>query len=160
MVQAASYGAFDDRDTYQTVVPVDVYQDVVAELKETQALARNLEIQNRELWQQNQQLQAEMAKVMGAVQTFQQRATKIGPAEEAPEVVAIEPRSAKTKTTPAPQRKTIATQAASLKYTAIDDDIEEDLEREDIGGWNMIITVICIIAVGVSVGYTAFRPAR
>jgi hypothetical protein len=94
MVQAVFSGD-SYQDPYQTVVPVDVYQDLVTELKETQALARNLEIQNRELWQQNQQLQQEMTKVAGAVQTFQQRVPTVAKAETS-EALAVQTSTQKT----------------------------------------------------------------
>ncbi len=152
MVQAVFSGD-SYQDSYQTVVPVDVYQDLVTELKETQALARNLEIQNRELWQQNQQLQQEMAKVVGAVQTFQQRVPTVAKEkEEASVALAVQPATQGSKT--------VKTQPAKVQYPAIDDDLDEDFEGGELSLWNIIITVICIIAVGVSVGYTAFRPAK
>lgn len=147
MVQAVSYS-----ESYQTVVPVDVYQDLVTELKETQALARNLEIQNRELWQQNQQLQQEMSKVLGAVKTFQQRGPSLGKEETSSEL---------TVHASAQRQKTVKTQPQKMQYAAIDDELDdEDIESSELSIWNIVITVICIIAVGVSVGYTAFRPAR
>jgi hypothetical protein len=151
MVQAVFSGD-SYQDSYQTVVPVDVYQDLVAELKETQALARNLEIQNRELWQQNQQLQQEMAKVVGAVQTFQQRVPTVAK-EEPSAALAVQPSSTQ-------RSKKVKTQAPPVQYPAIDDDLEEDFEGGELSIWNIVITVVCIIAVGVSVGYTAFRPAK
>jgi hypothetical protein len=150
MVQAVFSGE-SYQDAYQTVVPVDVYQDLVTELKETQALARNLEIQNRELWQQNQQLQQEMTKVAGAVETFQQRV---------PTVAKAEPSAALAVQTSTQKPKTVKTQPAKVQYAAIDDDLDEDFDSGELSLWNIVITVICIIAVGVSVGYTAFRPAK
>jgi uncharacterized protein (DUF3084 family) len=150
MVQAVSYDE-SYQDSYQTVVPVDVYQDLVTELKETQALARNLEIQNRELWQQNQQLQQEMSKVVGAVKTFQQRVPTVGKEETSAEL---------TVHAAAQRQKNVKTQPQKMQYAAIDDDLDEDIDGGEFSIWNVVITVICIIAVGVSVGYTAFRPAR
>jgi hypothetical protein len=151
MVQAASYGGQSYQAAYQTVVPVDVYQDLVAELQETQALARNLEIQNRELWQQNQQLQQEMSKFLGAVQQLQGQVITTTPIYTHPAV---------TIDSPVQRLKTVITQSSNVKHGAIDDDQEADIESNDLSIWNILITVICIIAVGVSVGYTAFRPAK
>jgi hypothetical protein len=63
---ASSYNA-----AYQTVVPVDVYQEVVADLQEAQSMVRSLEAQNREMWKENQQLQQEISRFLGSVNQFQ-----------------------------------------------------------------------------------------
>jgi peptidoglycan hydrolase CwlO-like protein len=156
MAQAASASY---ESSYKTVVPVDVYQDVVADLQETQTLARNLEVQNRELWQQNQVLRQEITKFMGAVQQLQNGTAKAAPAKEkeaaAPVVVA-------TPAAPARKMKTVPTKPPenqlSVRSIADAPDEEQEAVSGEIDAWNILITVVCIIAVGVSVGYTAFRP--
>jgi peptidoglycan hydrolase CwlO-like protein len=157
MAQAASASY---ESSYKTVVPVDVYQDVVADLQETQTLARNLEVQNRELWQQNQVLRQEITKFMGAVQQLQNGAAKATPAKEkesaAPVVAVASPatpgRKMKTVTTKPPENQ------LSVRSIADAPDEEKEAVSGEIDAWNILITVVCIIAVGVSVGYTAFRP--
>jgi hypothetical protein len=146
---SASYGS-----SYKTVVPVDVYQDVVADLQETQTLARNLEIQNRELWQQNQILRQEIAQFMGAVQQLQKGTAPATPAKEAPPTVTVAApaQRLKTVTTKPPESQLI------VRSIADDPEQEETATSGEIDVWNILITVVCIIAVGVSVGYTAFRP--
>lgn len=121
---------------YQTVVPVDVYQEVVADLQEAQAMVRSLEAQNREMWKENQQLQQEINRFLGSVNQFQRG-------------------SDGSVNVPA-QR--VASVSPSLELAEITDRDEADNGEMNI--WNIVITVICIIAVGASVGYSAFRPSK
>ncbi len=130
---SSSYSA-----AYQTVVPVDVYQDVVADLQESQAMVRNLETQNRELWQQNQQLQQEISRFLGNVNQFQ--------------------RGADGTVNVAAQR--VATVAPSRPQIAVTNQPSAESDNGELNIWNIIITVLCIIAVGASVGYSAFRPSK
>lgn len=132
-----TYAADSSYNTaYQTVVPVDVYQEVVADLQEAQAMVRSLEAQNREMWKENQQLQQEINRFLGSVNQF-----KLG--------------SDGSVNVPA-QR--VAIVAPSLELAEITDRDEADNGEMNI--WNIVITVICIIAVGASVGYSAFRPSK
>jgi hypothetical protein len=130
---SSSYSA-----AYQTVVPVDVYQDVVADLQETQAMVRSLETQNRELWQQNQQLQQEISRFLGNVNQFQ--------------------RGADGSVHVSAQR--VATVAPSLPQLAVTDRPSTPIDNGELNIWNIIITLLCIVAVGASVGYSAFRPSK
>jgi hypothetical protein len=130
---SSSYSA-----AYQTVVPVDVYQDVVADLQEAQAMVRSLETQNRELWQQNQQLQQEISRFLGNVNQFQ--------------------RGADGSVNVPAQR--VATVAPSRPQIAVTDRPSAESDHGELNIWNIIITVLCIIAVGASVGYSAFRPSK
>jgi hypothetical protein len=36
----------------------------------------------------------------------------------------------------------------------------DDPDHGEMNFWNITITVFCIIAVGASVGYSAFRPSK
>jgi hypothetical protein len=128
---ASSYNA-----AYQTVVPVDVYQEVVADLQEAQSMIRSLEAQNREMWKENQQLQQEISRFLGSVNQFQ--------------------RGADGSVTVPSQR--VASVASNQQPVAVTDRDEADNGEMNI--WNIIITVLCIIAVGASVGYSAFRPSK
>jgi hypothetical protein len=130
---SSSYSA-----AYQTVVPVDVYQDVVADLQEAQTMVRSLETQNRELWQQNQQLQQEISRFLGNVNQFQ--------------------RSADGSVNVSAQR--VATVAPNRPQIAVTDRPSAPSDNGELNIWNIIITVLCIIAVGASVGYSAFRPSK
>ena len=138
---SSSYSA-----AYQTVVPVDVYQDVVADLQEAQAMVRSLETQNRELWQQNQQLQQEISRFLGNVNQFQRGAD--GSVNVAAQRVA----------TVAPSRPQIAVTVGRASQNENRPSAEGD--NGELNIWNIIITVLCIIAVGASVGYSAFRPSK
>jgi hypothetical protein len=128
---ASSYNA-----AYQTVVPVDVYQEVVADLQEAQSMIRSLEAQNREMWKENQQLQQEISRFLGSVNQFQ--------------------RGSDGSVTVPSQR--VASVAPNQQPAEITDRDEADTDEMNI--WNIIITVLCIIAVGASVGYSAFRPSK
>jgi hypothetical protein len=128
---ASSYNA-----AYQTVVPVDVYQEVVADLQEAQSMVRSLEAQNREMWKENQQLQQEISRFLGSVNQFQ--------------------RGSDGSVNVPSQR--VASVAPNQQPAEITDRDEADNSEMNI--WNIIITVLCIIAVGASVGYSAFRPSK
>jgi hypothetical protein len=128
---ASSYNA-----AYQTVVPVDVYQEVVADLQEAQSMVRSLEAQNREMWKENQQLQQEISRFLGSVNQFQ--------------------RGSDGSVNVPSQR--VASVAPNQQPVEITDRDEVDNGETNI--WNIIITVLCIIAVGASVGYSAFRPSK
>jgi hypothetical protein len=128
---ASSYNA-----AYQTVVPVDVYQEVVADLQEAQSMVRSLEAQNREMWKENQQLQQEISRFLGSVNQFQ--------------------RGSDGSVNVPSQR--VASVAPDQQPAEITDRDEADNGEMNI--WNIIITVLCIIAVGASVGYSAFRPSK
>jgi hypothetical protein len=125
---ASSYNA-----AYQTVVPVDVYQEVVADLQEAQSMVRSLEAQNREMWKENQQLQQEISRFLGSVNQFQ--------------------RGSDGSVTVPSQR--MANVSPSPEITDRDDS-----DQGEMSFWNITITVFCIIAVGASVGYSAFRPSK
>jgi hypothetical protein len=120
---------------YQTVVPVDVYQEVVADLQEAQSMVRSLEAQNREMWKENQQLQQEISRFLGSVNQFQ--------------------RGSDGSVTVPSQR--VASIAAPSSAEITDRD---EIDYSKMGFWNVTITVFCIIAVGASVGYSAFRPSK
>ncbi len=130
-VAASSYNA-----VYQTVVPVDAYQEVVADLQEAQSMIRSLEVQNREMWKENQQLQQEISRFLGSVNQFH--------------------RGSDGSVTVPSQR--IANVVPRRQLAEITDRDESDSSEVNI--WNIIITVLCIIAVGASVGYSAFRPSK
>jgi hypothetical protein len=121
---------------YQTVVPVDVYQEVVADLQEAQSMVRSLEAQNREMWKENQQLQQEISRFLGSVNQFQ--------------------RGSDGSVNVPSQR--VASVVPNQQPAEITDRDEADNGEMNI--WNIIITVLCIIAVGASVGYSAFRPSK
>jgi hypothetical protein len=121
---------------YQTVVPVDIYQEVVADLQEAQSMIRSLEVQNREMWKENQQLQQEISRFLGSVNQFQR-----GP--DGSVTVPSQP---------------VASVAPNQQPAEITD--RDEVDNGEMNIWNIIITVLCIIAVGVSVGYSAFRPSR
>jgi NDP-sugar pyrophosphorylase family protein len=127
-------------NAYQTVVPVDAYQEVVTDLQESQALVRSLETQNRELWQQNQQLQQEISRFLGNINQFKRGAdgTVNVPAQRVPKVP-------------------VHAQVSIANYAEYQEETEEG---HDLNIWNIIITLLCIIAVGASVGYSAFRPSK
>ncbi len=126
---ASSYNA-----AYQTVVPVDVYQEVVADLQEAQSMVRSLEAQNREMWKENQQLQQEISRFLGSVNQFQ--------------------RGSDGSVTVPSQR--VASVSPSQEVARITD----EPDHGEMNFWNITITVFCIIAVGASVGYSAFRPSK
>ena len=128
---ASSYNA-----AYQTVVPVDVYQEVVADLQEAQSMVRSLEAQNREMWKENQQLQQEISRFLGSVNQFQ--------------------RSSDGSFTVPSQR--VASVSPSPEIAGITD--RDEVDNGEMNIWNIVITVLCIIAVGASVGYSAFRPSK
>jgi hypothetical protein len=128
---ASSYNA-----AYQTVVPVDVYQEVVADLQEAQSMVRSLEAQNREMWKENQQLQQEISRFLGSVNQFQ--------------------RGSDGSVNVPSQR--VASVVPSQQPAEITD--RDKADNGEMNIWNIIITVLCIIAVGASVGYSAFRPSK
>jgi TolA-binding protein len=128
---ASSYNA-----AYQTVVPVDVYQEVVADLQEAQSMIRSLEDQNREMWKENQQLQQEISRFLGSVNQFQ--------------------RGSDGSVNVPSQR--VASIAPNQQPAEITD--RDEVDNGEMNIWNIIITVLCIIAVGASVGYSAFRPSK
>ncbi len=128
---ASSYNA-----SYQTVVPVDVYQEVVADLQEAQSMIRSLENQNREMWKENQQLQQEVNRFLGSVNQFQR----------SPDGSVTVPAQRVASVAPAPQPAEITDR--------------DEVDSDEMSIWNIIITVLCIIAVGASVGYSAFRPSK
>ncbi len=128
---ASSYNA-----AYQTVVPVDIYQEVVADLQEAQSMIRSLEAQNREMWKENQQLQQEISRFLGSVNQFQRG-------------------SDGSVNVPA-QR--VASVVPHQQLAEITD--RDEVDSDEMNIWNIIITVLCIIAVGASVGYSAFRPSK
>jgi hypothetical protein len=138
---SSSYSA-----AYQTVVPVDIYQGVVQDLQESQEMVRALETQNRDLWQQNQQLQQEINRFLGSVNQVK--------------------RSADGSVTVASQRvETVAPNPIQMGMPnsfgfAKGDQSGVEADNGDLNIWNIIITVLCIIAVGASVGYSAFRPSK
>jgi hypothetical protein len=127
---ASSYDA-----AYQTVVPVDVYQEAVADLQEAQSMIRSLEAQNREMWKENQQLQQEISRFLGSVNQFQ-RGSDGSVTVPAQRVISVDPN-----------------QLADITD-------QEEIDSSDMNIWNIIITVLCIIAVGASVGYSAIRPPK
>jgi hypothetical protein len=122
--------------SYQTVVPVDVYQEVVADLQEAQSMVRSLEAQNREMWKENQQLQQEISRFLGSVNQFQ--------------------RGSDGSVNVPSQR--VASVAPNQQPAEITD--RDEVDNGELNIWNIIITVLCIIAVGASVGYSAFRPSK
>jgi hypothetical protein len=128
---ASSYNA-----AYQTVVPVDVYQEVVADLQEAQSMIRSLEAQNREMWKENQQLQQEISRFLGSVNQFQRG-------------------SDGSVTVPSQRVVSVAPNQQPAEITDRD-----EIDNGEMNIWNIIITVLCIIAVGASVGYSAFRPSK
>jgi hypothetical protein len=128
---ASSYNA-----AYQTVVPVDVYQEVVADLQEAQSMVRSLEAQNREMWKENQQLQQEISRFLGSVNQFQ--------------------RGSDGSVNVPSQR--VASVVPNHEPAEITD--RDEVDNGEMNIWNIIITVLCIIAVGASVGYSAFRPSK
>jgi hypothetical protein len=99
-------------------------------------MIRSLEAQNREMWKENQQLQQEISRFLGSVNQFQ--------------------RGADGSVTVPSQR--VASVAPKQQPVEITDRDEADTDEMNI--WNIIITVLCIIAVGASVGYSAFRPSK
>ena len=121
---------------YQTVVPVDIYQEVVADLQEAQSMIRSLEIQNREMWKENQQLQQEISRFLGSINQFQRG-------------------SDGSVTVPAQRIANVAPKQQPAEITDRD-----AVNSDEMNIWNIIITVLCIIAVGASVGYSAFRPSK
>jgi hypothetical protein len=121
---------------YQTVVPVDIYQEVVADLQEAQSMIRSLEVQNREMWKENQQLQQEISRFLGSVNQFQR-------GSDGSVTVPSQP---------------VASVVPNQQPAEITD--RDEVDNGEMNIWNIIITVLCIIAVGVSVGYSAFRPSR
>jgi hypothetical protein len=121
---------------YQTVVPVDIYQEVVADLQEAQSMVRSLEAQNREMWKENQQLQQEISRFLGSVNQFQ--------------------RGSDGSVNVPSQR--VASVAPNQQPAEITD--RDEVDNGEMNIWNIIITVLCIIAVGASVGYSAFRPSK
>jgi hypothetical protein len=128
---ASSYNA-----AYQTVVPVDVYQEVVADLQEAQSMIRSLEVQNREMWKENQQLQQEISRFLGSVNQFQRGADG-------------------SVTVPSQRVANVAPKQQPVEITDRD-----EVDHGEMNFWNITITVLCIIAVGASVGYSAFRPSK
>jgi hypothetical protein len=128
---ASSYNA-----AYQTVVPVDVYQEVVADLQEAQSMVRSLEAQNREMWKENQQLQQEISRFLGSVNQFQRG-------------------SDGSVNVPSQRVVSVAPDQQPAEITDRD-----EADNGEMNIWNIIITVLCIIAVGASVGYSAFRPSK
>jgi hypothetical protein len=114
---ASSYNA-----AYQTVVPVDVYQEVVADLQEAQSMI--------------QQLQQEISRFLGSVNQFQ--------------------RGSDGSVTVPSQR--VASVAPNQQPAEITD--RDEADHGEMNFWNITITVLCIIAVGASVGYSAFRPSK
>ncbi len=128
---ASSYNA-----AYQTVVPVDVYQEVVADLQEAQSMVRSLEAQNREMWKENQQLQQEISRFLGSVNQFQRG-------------------SDGSFTVPSQRVASVSSSSEKAEITDLD-----KVDNGEMNIWNIIITVLCIIAVGASVGYSAFRPSK
>jgi predicted RNase H-like nuclease (RuvC/YqgF family) len=145
-----TYAASSSYSTaYQTVVPVDAYQEVVADLQETQELVRSLETQNRELWQQNQQLQQEISRFLGNVNQFKRGAdgSVNVPAQRVTSDKAV--------------KQQLSMQVGNESYAySHHTQVSAEEEGEDLNIWNIIITLICIIAVGASVGYSAFRPSK
>jgi hypothetical protein len=136
-------------NAYQTVVPVDAYQEVVADLQETQELVRSLEAQNRELWQQNQQLQQEIGRFLGNVNQFKRSADG-----------SVNVPAQRVATDKAVQQQ-LSMQVGNESYAyGHHAQFSGEEEGEDLNIWNIIITLICIIAVGASVGYSAFRPSK
>jgi hypothetical protein len=121
---------------YQTVVPVDVYQEVVADLQEAQSMVRSLEAQNREMWKENQQLQQEISRFLGSVNQFQ-RGSDGSVNVPSQRVVSVAPKQQPAEITD-----------------------RDEADNGEMNIWNIIITVLCIIAVGASVGYSAFRPSK
>jgi hypothetical protein len=128
---ASSYNA-----AYQTVVPVDVYQEVVADLQEAQSMVRSLEAQNREMWKENQQLQQEISRFLGSVNQFQ-RGSDGSVNVPSQRVASVSPNQALAEITD-----------------------RDEADNGEMNIWNIVITVLCIIAVGASVGYSAFRPSK
>ena len=128
---ASSYNA-----AYQTVVPVDVYQEVVADLQEAQSMVRSLEVQNREMWKENQQLQQEISRFLGTVNQFQRG-------------------SDGSVNVPAQRVASVVPDQQPAEITDRD-----EIDNGEMNIWNIVITVLCIIAVGASVGYSAFRPSK
>jgi hypothetical protein len=122
--------------SYQTVVPVDVYQEVVADLQEAQSMVRSLEAQNREMWKENQQLQQEISRFLGSVNQFQ-RGSDGSVNVPSQRVVSVAPNQQPAEITD-----------------------RDEADNGEMNIWNIIITVLCIIAVGASVGYSAFRPSK
>jgi hypothetical protein len=138
-VFAMTYAASSSYNAaYQTVVSVDVYQDVVEDLQESQEMVRSLETQNRELWQKNQQLQQEIDRFLGNVNQFQRDADG-------------------SVTVPAKRVVSVSTKKLAPEIT---DNFSPEGDNSELNIWNIIITVFCIIAVGASVGYSAFRPSK
>ena len=128
---ASSYNA-----AYQTVVPVDVYQEAVADLQEAQSMVRSLEAQNREMWKENQQLQQEISRFLGTVNQFQRGADG-------------------SVNVPAQRVASVVPDQQPAEITDRD-----EIDNGEMNIWNIVITVLCIIAVGASVGYSAFRPSK
>jgi chromosome segregation ATPase len=137
-----------NRNVYQTVVPVETYQEVVADLEEAQQLVRSLETQNRELWQQNQQLQQEIGRFLGNVNQFKRGADG-----------SVNVPAQRVTKDPEHQSKNSSHTSSPAHYINYQEQ-EAASEGEDLNIWNIIITLICIVAVGASVGYSAFRPSK
>lgn len=169
--------------TYCPSVPISVYRELAAELQSTQAMLESLNAQNQYLARQNQQLRAEIEKVVQSHSHLHQLAASfqpVGQMEMPPTYFEVnnqqrtQPQHIRSHSTPLVNTPTPTNfSPIPVPEPTILPDSEETLTEQEekpylkpdqpepssgVSGWFLIVAIFLIIATAFGTGFLIVRP--
>jgi hypothetical protein len=158
-------------------VPISLYRQIAAELQTSKTMLDSLKVQNQQLVKQNQQLRAEIEKVVQSslhlrqvADSFQPIASELG--EISPSVVSSPPPDVPLRTPPPPtppaNPNPIETDTALLQEFFTEQESQprraaKASKSSELSGLSLVVAIILTVMVAFGLGFVGLRtflPSR